>query len=130
MVIYASADEERASLAKAIEEYEKTAPAKYKTDVVSKANHTWAEVVQAASAVRDDHYRINGLRHKMTKKLGRLVTDHGPMLSAWAEILPSQNEYFSVLCGGLKLVFGVRFPNLVQCSLLTIQLGCGQAAKD
>jgi hypothetical protein len=44
--------------------------------------------------------------------------------AAWAELLPSQSEYVSVLCGGLKLIFGVSIPPDIRIPHTDDQEGC------
>ena len=41
---------------------------------------------------------------------GRAMGDKGPVIQTWLELLPT-GEYTSVVCGAMKLVFGV-YPNL------------------
>lgn len=79
----------------------------------SSAIHTWKEVHTVAAGLSSDRYESKASRTQLLQKIGKVATDSSTMLSAWAEILPSQNEYFSVICGGLKLIFGVSTSEMV-----------------
>jgi hypothetical protein len=74
-----------------------------KIGVARSRHHAWNEVIQAAANARDDCYEKKGFGSKM----GRMMTNSAEAVLKWSELMPSQNEYFSVICGGLKLIFGV-----------------------
>ena len=50
---------------------------------------------------------------------------------AWAGLLPSQSEYFSIICGGFKLILGVG--TLMPAGMFYADLnpsGCGAFARS
>jgi hypothetical protein len=94
--------------------YEQTAPEKAKTYIKVLSTHTWDDVlnlVDGALASYQDTSGPCGKIKKMLRKLGS-QTD---MLMAWSNLLPSQSEYFSLLCGGLKIIITVRASTVSVC---------------
>jgi hypothetical protein len=47
------------------------------------------------------------------RKFFRLTGDHSSTITSWVGLLPS-DQYFSIMCGGLKLILGVHMP-LILC---------------
>lgn len=97
---------------------------RYQQSIVGSKSHgdldlsdvnTWDQVlrvVDKASEKYNDESGGWGKVRKAFRKFGR----SNKVFEAWAEVLPSQSEYFSVLCGGLKLIFGVRsFLSPTEC---------------
>jgi len=90
-----------------MEAYESTTTgSKFKTEVTSKSIHTWNDVLIEVQQAEDVYYDESGMWGKIRKGL-RSFGRNSKAFEAWATLLPSGSEYFSVLCGGLKLIFGV-----------------------
>ncbi|KAI9882570.1 MAG: hypothetical protein M1823_005680 [Watsoniomyces obsoletus] len=65
--------------------------------------HTWEEVLQAA-AQAEEKYDAEGKGKKgAVRKFFRKTGDCEPAMKPWLGLLPT-DKYFSILCGGLKLV--------------------------
>ena len=92
----------------ALQAYQDNAKPKYRVDIaLSLGNkHTWEDVLQAVEELQKRRSERTGVWAKVTDKL-RTFGDRSGIFRQWVEFLPTQNEYFSVLCGGLKLILGV-----------------------
>lgn len=69
--------------------------------------HSWDEVVEAvqhAEAVYKTHGSGIGGLHR---KIFRVIGDYNDALEPWIKLIPTEDHYLSVLCGGLKLFLGV-----------------------
>jgi len=90
-----------------MEAYENTtAGSKFKTDVTHKPVHTWDDVLAEVQQAQDTCSDASGIWGKIQKGL-RKFGSNANAFEAWAGLLPSGSEYISILCGGLKLIFGV-----------------------
>ena len=79
----------------------------HKSEIDWEHTHTWEEVLkeieEAASLLNDS----SGSWGKVRKVFRSIGTNH-KVFQAWLEFLPNQSQYFSIVCGGLKLIIGVR----------------------
>ena len=106
--IYRDADSEERLFKLAIEAYEEeTKNSKYKTNIISDATYTWEDVLAEVNAASERYDEVSGFWGKIRKGL-RGFGGNNQVFDAWAGLLPTQSNYFSVLCGGLKLIFSVR----------------------
>ncbi|KAH0536273.1 hypothetical protein FGG08_006834 [Glutinoglossum americanum] len=110
--LYRDANSEMQRFKAAMEAYEtSTKSSKYKTNISSQSTHTWDEVlVEVENAVRE-YDSCTGLWGKIRKGLRSFGRNHSAF-GAWMDLLPSQSEHVSVLCGGFKLILGVS-PNSI-----------------
>lgn len=94
----------------AMREYESTAKAKYRTGIDPEAKHTAKELEDVvADALKKLQPAAGGIWRRVEQafqKLGESKDD----VNSWLGLLPNESEYFSVVCGGLKLVVSVRLP--------------------
>ena len=67
--------------------------------------HNWDEVHQAARLAETKHKK-DGTR-SIFGKIGRAIQRSSPAVDPWLKLIPD-GDYTSVLCGGLKIAFGVR----------------------
>lgn len=105
--MYKDAASEKQLFKAAIETYEKTTKdSKYKTNIVSDAIHTWEEVLAEVNAASERYNDVAGFWGKIRKGL-RSFGVNNQVFDAWAGLLPTQSQYLSILCGGLKLIFSV-----------------------
>ncbi|EQL38730.1 hypothetical protein BDFG_00275 [Blastomyces dermatitidis ATCC 26199] len=74
------------------------------TDVTTKSVHAWEEVLQEVKKASDEYNDVSGSWGHIRKGL-RSFGKNNKAFEAWASVLPSQSHYFSLLCGGLKLIF-------------------------
>ena len=70
--------------------------------------HTWEEVMEKASQAEEVYQDKAKGKKGIFRRSWRKVGDAGPAINPWLELLPD-GDYSSILCGGLKLVFGVRW---------------------
>ncbi|KAL8399856.1 hypothetical protein RB594_000324 [Gaeumannomyces avenae] len=74
--------------------------------------HTWSEVLEAVEKASSEYNGSPGHWGKIRKALRRFGGTNSvfdawsSVLPAWSSVLPSQSEYFSIICGGLKLICG------------------------
>jgi hypothetical protein len=68
---------------------------------------TWEDVLETVNTAALQYDQPNGAWGKIRKSL-RKFGRNNQAFSAWTELLPSQSEYVSLLCGGFKLIIGVR----------------------
>ena len=106
--LYKDAASEERLFRLAIETYEEiTKDSKYKTNIVSSATHTWEEVLAEVNTASERYNDVSGYWGKIRKGL-RSFGNNNQVFDVWAGLLPTQSNYFSILCGGLKLIFSVR----------------------
>ncbi|KAK4651589.1 hypothetical protein QC762_602270 [Podospora pseudocomata] len=104
--IYRDATQEKLRFQLAIADYEKlTSGPKFGSGITTKPSFTWEDVLEEAQRAADTYSEASGMWNKIRKGLcsfGR----NAKAFDAWASLLPSQSEYLSVLCGGLKFILG------------------------
>ena len=105
--IYENAEEEKTRFASAMEDYEKVADAKYKTNISTGALHTWEEVLEELNQAASQHKEGSFLWKKIRRGLQKFG-DSNKVFDAWLGLLPTQSNYCSLICGGLKLILKVR----------------------
>jgi len=84
-----------------------TAGTKFKTEVTDKSIHTWDDVLTEVQLAGSAYYDASGMWGRIRKAF-RSFGRNSKAFEGWASLLPSGSEYFSVLCGGLTLILGVR----------------------
>lgn len=105
--IYKDAESEKERFKAALESYEKTtAGSKFKTDLAIDSAHKWEEVILEVNKASVNYENVSGAWGKIRKALRRFGKDN-KAFTAWSALLPSESEYFSILCGGVKLIIGV-----------------------
>jgi hypothetical protein len=100
-------DENEQFLQAIIKYQELTVGSKYHTTFDFNEVHTWEQVLQVVNDASNQYNDISGPLGKIRKCFRRFGKTN-QVFSAWSELLPSQSQYFSILCGGLKLIIGVR----------------------
>ncbi|KAM7222207.1 hypothetical protein V8F06_002479 [Rhypophila decipiens] len=103
--IYRDAQREKQGFQLAMEAYETTVGSKFKTEVTDKPIHTWEDVLAEVDRAQSIYSDASGAWGKIQKGLRRFGSN-AKAFEAWAGLLPAETEYTSVLCGGLKLIFG------------------------
>ena len=101
----------------AVDEYEKSAEAKYKTYIRSGETHTWEQVIEEVDRAAAQYNDKSSLWHKIRQGLRKFGEGHSAF-DAWLGLLPTQSNYCSMLCGGLKLILKVKFPH--HCSYIAL----------
>ncbi|KAH9224701.1 hypothetical protein DL95DRAFT_516944 [Leptodontidium sp. 2 PMI_412] len=104
--LYKDAESERKRFKLAMESYEKTtAGTKFKTDVTSNEIHTWEEVLEELNIASENYNDVSGLWGKIRRGC-RSFGKNNKVFTAWSSLLPTESQYFSILCGGVKLIIG------------------------
>ncbi|KAH8822019.1 hypothetical protein F5884DRAFT_769740 [Xylogone sp. PMI_703] len=104
--LYRDAESEKERFRLALESYEKTtAGSKFKTDLAIGSAHTWEEVLVEVNNASDNYESASGSWGKIRKAFRRFGKNN-KAFTAWSTLLPSESEYFSILCGGVKLIIG------------------------
>ena len=71
-----------------------------------RGKHTWDEVLREVDNAKEV-YELKAKGNKgMHIRVGRAIGAHSDVVSPWLELLPN-GDYSSIICGGLKFVFGV-----------------------
>lgn len=70
------------------------------------AVHSWDEVAQAANLAEEKYWKDAKGPKGSIRRFFRMTGDNTHVINPWVNLLPN-DQYFSVLCGGLKLVLGV-----------------------
>ena len=107
--LYADADVESQHFREATSAYEKAAAAadpKYKAVMDWDHVHTWEEVLDVIDKAAESHNGTSGAWGKVRKSF-RSVGNNHKVFATWINLLPTQSQYASVVCGGLKVIFGV-----------------------
>ncbi|MCJ1462582.1 hypothetical protein MMC07_001184 [Pseudocyphellaria aurata] len=68
--------------------------------------HSWDEVTQAANLAEEKYLKDAKGPKGSIRRFFRLTGDNARVIEPWVNLLPN-DQYFSVLCGGLKLILGV-----------------------
>jgi hypothetical protein len=112
--LYQDANSEMQRFKAAMEAYETSMESsKHKTNITSQSMHTWDDVLaEVEKAMRMYDSNTTGLWGKIRKGLRGFGRNHSAF-GAWMNLMPSQSEYISVLCGGFKLILGVSPSSLV-----------------
>jgi hypothetical protein len=68
-----------------------------------RGTHSWDDVLQVAKDAEAAYLEAGG---KVLRKAGRFITAKSEAMLPYLELIPN-GTFTSILCGGLKLVFGV-----------------------
>lgn len=89
-------------------EYENTAKEKYRTGIDPDVNHTVRQLESLVAEALKEHQEMDsdgvwGKINQACKALGNGKDD----VDSWLGLLPTECEYLSVVCGGMKLIVKV-----------------------
>lgn len=106
--VYKVVEKEKASLLKAMKDFQSTAKGPSDVDIDPKKYQDWKQV---EDVMRDaeKHYAERHKDKPMMKGIVQFfsnVGDSGGLFQAWLSLLPT-GEYSSVICGAFKLVINV-----------------------
>ncbi|KAK4465050.1 hypothetical protein QBC42DRAFT_262380 [Cladorrhinum samala] len=89
----------------AMREYENTAKKKYKTGIDPDGTHTVNQLESIVSEAIEQHQGANskGAWGKINLAC-RKLSEGKDSIEGWLGLLPSENSYLSIVCGGLKLI--------------------------
>lgn len=90
----------------ALQDYQDNVKSKYKVkmDLSLASVHHWTDVLQAIESLRAVRDQRKSFWAAVQRKL-HWFGEHSSVFQQWSGLLPTQSNYFSVLCGGLKLIF-------------------------
>ena len=98
----------------ASQQYEESANPKCKTGIDLRTVHTWEEVLVEVEIARNKYQGVGKHGIKRSIRNGfRSFSKASPAIETWLKLLPSDSVYFSVFCGGMKLILGVRWASLL-----------------
>lgn len=89
------------------------------TDI--RAEHTWEQVLSMERGLLEQRQEaekskgFKGFIHTRMRRFG----ENSESFQAWLRLLPTESQYLSILCGGLKLLLGVRAPFILKQSLVS-----------
>lgn len=91
-----------------MKEYELNAEEKYKTGIDPHGKHTVQELLDVVESTVDKYQNADtkGLWGKVRLAFRKLGAS-GDAITGWLGLLPSETEYLSIVCGGLKLIITV-----------------------
>lgn len=91
----------------AIREYESKAKDKYKTGISVDKRHTMQELeVVLAESLKKHEEQPGGLWGKIDTAF-RKLRERKDDINSWLGLLPGESQYFSVVCGGFKIILEV-----------------------
>ena len=90
----------------AYEKSQRAADPGYKTEFNWNHDHKWEEVLEIVEKTAQDCNDSSGVWGRVRKAFRSLGNNH-KVFAAWMNILPTQSQYASIICGALKLVLGV-----------------------
>lgn len=68
--------------------------------------HSWKEVVSIVQAVEKDYNHSATGWKRAARWAFRKLGEHAEDFNPWLDLLPD-DKYFSIACGGLKIILGV-----------------------
>jgi hypothetical protein len=106
--LYKDIEGDKQDFLKAMEFYEANAEGKYKTHINMKKTHSMKEVLNSIEEARKKYdEKESGVFFGQIRKAFRKLGEKENVCNAWLGLLPGDSEYFSIICGGLKMIFGV-----------------------
>ncbi|KAI6827963.1 hypothetical protein KC327_g1112 [Hortaea werneckii] len=90
----------------ALQDYKDLAKPKYQADIDLRlsAHHQWDDVIGAVEALSQTQAERKDFWSSLRNKL-HWFCENSSVFQQWSGLLPTQSNYFSVMCGGLKLIF-------------------------
>ncbi|KAI7238072.1 hypothetical protein KC330_g2781 [Hortaea werneckii] len=90
----------------ALQDYKDQAKPKYQVDIDLRlsAHHQWDDVIGAVEILSKTQAERKDFWSSLRKNLHRFG-ENSSVFQQWSGLLPTQSNYFSVMCGGLKLIF-------------------------
>ena len=101
--IYKEADVESVRFHGILRNYEKTAGTKYRTGIDLDDSHTWDEVIAKVDNVAKQYQDRSNFWSKVRRGMKKFGENHDAF-NGWLGLLPTQSNYCSIICGGLKLI--------------------------
>ena len=106
--LYEEAEHESDRFRCLVRNYEETAGLKYRTSIDLSDVHTWDQVLAEVNRVASRYKVTPTFWSKVRRGLKKFGENH-EAFDAWLGLLPTQSNYCSIICGGLKLVISAAF---------------------
>lgn len=89
-----------------LQTFESNLSDKYKTRFDLRTKHTWSEVIEEATTAETKYQKKGDGESPFGKVRGffRTLQMKSPVAEGWLDLLPSQTEYMSLVCGGFKVI--------------------------
>ena len=84
-----------------------------KSEIDWEHTHTWEEVLKEIEEAASSFNDPSGSWGKARNVFRSIGANH-KVFKAWLEFLPNQSQYCSIVCGGLKLILGVRLLTIAR----------------
>ena len=104
--LYEESEKEKERFSLSMKAYERGADPKYKTNITAETFHTWDEVLEEVDRAVSRHKDGKNSWSAIRQGLRKFGSNHSAF-NAWTGLFPTQSEYCSIICGGLKLILGV-----------------------
>ncbi|KAI6907005.1 hypothetical protein KC318_g2157 [Hortaea werneckii] len=90
----------------ALQDYKDHVKPKYQADIDLNlsAHHQWDDVIGAVEVLSETQVQRKDFWSSLRNKL-HWFGENSSVFQQWSGLLPTQSNYFSVMCGGLKLIF-------------------------
>ena len=79
----------------------------HKSEIDWQHAHTWEEVLEEVEKAAKSFNDTSSTWGKI-RQVFRSMGNNNKVFTVWLDILPTQSQYCSIVCGGMKLIFGVR----------------------
>ncbi|KAH8704255.1 hypothetical protein BGW36DRAFT_444961 [Talaromyces proteolyticus] len=91
--------------AEVLQSFENALPDKYKTRFKLQDKHSWSEVIEEAS-IAEMKYKKKSSESPFGKVRGffRSLQKRSAIIENWLDLLPTQSQYGSLICGGIKMI--------------------------
>ncbi|RWA07424.1 hypothetical protein EKO27_g7677 [Xylaria grammica] len=92
--------------AEVLRSFEESLPDNLKTQFNLQKKHTWAEVVNEAHFAEIKYNKKADKESPFGRIRGffRILRSNSPAITNWLDLLPTESEYGSLICGGFKLI--------------------------
>ena len=108
--IYKEAESRRLAFTATVERYNADVKRHDVDKLDIRAKHSWESVLVMQQELHEQHRQAEtskGFKGFVQKKM-RTFGENSETFQAWLKLLPTESQYLSVLCGGMKLLLGVR----------------------
>jgi hypothetical protein len=94
----------------AIDEYQRIVEPKYQLSEDLTKAHDIISLLKSIDTA-SNWYKVDAIKGPWGKVRGayRKLGKNQAAIKAWLSLIPSEHEYFSILCGGLTLILGVSY---------------------
>ena len=116
--LYGDIESDQREFLNAMELYEANAEPKYKLHVNMKETHSLDDVLRSIDEAKKNYDAKEAGFFGSIRKAFRKLGDNESVCNTWLGLLPGDSEYFSIICGGLKMIFGVKKPQSIEISRL------------